>query len=111
MKFKFAFNIARLAFIILVPLVLMILPADFFDGGESICLSRVLFNVQCYACGMTRACMHLIHFEFEKAYSYHMLSFVVVPLLAVIWIQWFLKEWKLFKRYRQELQSTSQASS
>ncbi len=105
MKLRFAFNIARIVFIVAVPIVLLVLPADFFDGGESICLSQVLFNMSCYACGMTRACMHLIHFEFEEAYAYHMLSFLVVPLLAIVWVQWFLKEFKLFKKFRAMIKS------
>jgi hypothetical protein len=97
MKFRYYFTIAKLAVIILTPIVLMFLPADFFDNGESICISKVFFNVECYACGMTRACQHLIHFDFEDAYAYNMLSFIALPLLGVVWIQWGLKEYKIFK--------------
>jgi hypothetical protein len=97
MKFRYYFTIAKLAIIILAPIVFLCLPATFFDSGESICLSKVFFNVECYACGMTRACQHLIHFEFEEAYAYNMISFIALPLLGVVWIQWGLKEYKIFK--------------
>ena len=100
MRFRYYFTIAKLALIVLTPVVLLILPGDFFDNGESICLSKVLFNTECFACGMTRACMHLIHFEFRQASSYNMLCFIVFPLVALIWAQWFFKEWKLYKKYR-----------
>lgn len=100
MRFRYYFTIARLLFIILVPPVLLLLPANFFDGGNSICLSRVFFDMECLACGMTRASMHLIHLDFEEAFAYNMMSFIVVPLLAVVWVQWFRKELKLYRRYR-----------
>jgi hypothetical protein len=67
----------------------MLLPADFFDKGKSICLSKMLANMDCYACGLTRATMHFIHFEFDKAWSYNKLSFIVVPLLFPLWLKAF----------------------
>lgn len=100
MRYRYYFTIARLVLIVAVPVILLILPATFFDTGRSLCLSKVLFDFECYGCGMSRACMHLIHFNFEEAYAYNMLSFIVFPLLAIVWVQWFFKEWKLFKRYR-----------
>jgi len=100
MKFRYYFTIAKLALIVLTPIILLILPADFFDNGASICLSKVLFNTECYACGLTRACMHLVHLDFARASSYNMLCFIILPLLAVIWVQWFLKELKSYKKYR-----------
>lgn len=106
MKWKFYFTVLKLGIIILTPITFLILPADFFDHGESVCLSVLLFHRQCYACGMTRACQHLIHLDFEDAYVYNMLSFVVLPLLAVVWIQWFIKEWKTYKKLRPAIQQS-----
>lgn len=103
MQFRYYFTIAKLVFIVATPIVLLILPADFFDKGESVCLSKVLFDVECYACGLTRACMHLIHLEFEEAYAYHMLSFIIFPVLAVFWAFWFFKERKVFLKMRAAL--------
>ena len=100
MKSRFYFTQAKLAFIVLTPLVLLLLPADFFDNGKSICLSKLLANFECYACGLTRGIMHLIHLEFEEAFAYNMGSFIILPLLIVIWIQWFFKEWNAYKKMR-----------
>lgn len=61
-------------------IILISLPKDYFDIGESSCLSVQLFGLECYGCGMTRAVQHLIHLDFEKAYSYNWLAFVVLPL-------------------------------
>jgi hypothetical protein len=97
MTFRYYFTIAKLVVIIATPVILLLLPATFFDGGESICLSKVFFDIECYGCGMTRACQHLIHFDFEEAYAYNMLSFIALPLLGVVWIKWGLKEYRIFK--------------
>ena len=51
----------------LTPFVLILLPSDFFDKGETICLSKTLAGMECYACGLTRATQHFVHFEFMKA--------------------------------------------
>ena len=82
---------------VLIPIFLLILPANQFDKGNSICLSVVLFHTECPACGLSRACMHLIHLEFWEAFQYNMMSFVTFPVLAVFWGLMFYKEVKLFK--------------
>jgi hypothetical protein len=84
------FTIFLLSLTVLLPLILIILPAGFFDQGESVCLSKLVFDTSCYACGMTRACMHLIHLDFEEAFVYNMGSFIVLPLVSFLWLKWFL---------------------
>jgi len=72
-----------LTILLIIPIILIILPANFFDEGQSMCLSILLFEKNCYACGMTRAIQHLIHFNFDLAWSFNKLSFVVLPLLIL----------------------------
>ena len=100
MRLKYYFTIAKLSFIVLLPIVLLILPGNYFDDKQSMCFSMLLFDVNCYGCGLTRACQHLIHFQFEDAYAYNVLSFIAFPMLAIVWVQWFLKELKMFNRLR-----------
>lgn len=85
----------------LVPLVLLALPADFFDTGQSICLSVLLAGMECYACGMTRAGMHLIHFDFEQAWMYNKIIYVAFPIIAYLWAAEFFKELKKIKASRK----------
>lgn len=73
----------------IAPFVLWMLPVDFFDSGDSICLSKMLANMECYACGLTRATMHFIHFDFIKAWEFNKLSFIVVPMLFPLWLKSF----------------------
>ena len=70
-----------LAVLLIIPLVLLLLPSTFFDNGDSVCMSVVFFDRECYACGMTRAIQHLIHLDFFIAYDYNKLSFIVLPIL------------------------------
>jgi hypothetical protein len=86
---------------ILLPLVLLLLPADFVDKGQSLCISKLLANTECYACGMTRAIMHLIHLDFSGAYKFNKLAFVSFPVLSFLWAQGFLKDFKLLKNQRK----------
>jgi hypothetical protein len=83
--------------LILAPIVLLLLPANFFDTGQSICLSVVLFHTKCYGCGITRAVQHLIHFDFETAWQYNKLVVVVVPLLMIVWVQELIRLRKVIK--------------
>ena len=73
-----------ISFLALLTTVLLILPATFFDSGQSICVSMLLFNKECYGCGMTRAIQHLIHFDFKSAYDYNKLSFIVFPMFVYL---------------------------
>ena len=103
MRNKFYCKTILLCFLVAVPVVLLILPANFFDIGTSICLSQLLAGRECFGCGMTRSIMHLIHLELEEAFTYNMLSFIVLPLLGLIWTQWFLKELKLYKLIKKKM--------
>lgn len=83
-----------LVLLIVIPIILVLLPENYFDTGKSLCLSKLLFNQECYACGLTRACMHLINLNFEKAFEYNMGSLIIFPLLCVLWIIWIYQERK-----------------
>ena len=68
-------------------MVLLVLPADFFDTGRAVCLSVVLFGKTCYGCGITRAVHHLIHLEFLEAYNLNKLVVIVFPLISYLYLK------------------------
>ena len=81
--------------LLLFPIFLWILPSDFFDSSDLIlCPSRLFFGIECFGCGITRAIMHLHHFELEDALFYNLLSVVVYPGLIGIWVSWVYKNLK-----------------
>ena len=78
--------------------MLIVLPADFFDTGESVCLSVRFFDLTCYGCGLTRAIHHLIHLDFETAYTYNKLSVIVLPVLLIVGIGEFKRVFLILKK-------------
>ncbi|MBN8677164.1 MAG: DUF2752 domain-containing protein [Chitinophagales bacterium] len=93
--------VLRLLFWVGVPVILLILPETYFDTGTSLCPSMLFLGEECPGCGMTRACMHLIHFGFDDAFDYNMLSFIVFPILAFLWAKWFWKDVQLLLAERK----------
>ncbi len=81
--------------IVIAPFFLLLLPVDHFDTGESICVSKFLAGIECYACGLTRGVMHFIHLDFAGAWEFNKLTFIVVPLLSLYWLKALLTVLKL----------------
>jgi Protein of unknown function (DUF2752) len=78
--------------LLLTPIILWLLPADFFDDGEVImCPSRLFFNFECLGCGMTRAIMHIHHFDFDDAVFFNKGSLAIYPALIIVWFVWTIK--------------------
>ena len=69
-----------------LPLVLLILPADYFDHGAVICPSKRFLNIECPGCGMTRAIQHAIHFQFSKSWDYNKGVVIILPILVLIYL-------------------------
>ncbi len=89
----------KISALLLIPVALLALPADFFDEGESLCPSKRFFNVECLGCGMTRAIMHLLHLDIEMALYYNPGSLALGPALGVVWLVWIFR---LLKRLREK---------
>ena len=76
----------------LVPIVLWVLPADFFDESSVVvCPTKLLFDYECLGCGMTRAVMHLHHFNLDDAFYFNRGVMIVYPALVIIWCIWLYK--------------------
>lgn len=81
--------------IFLMGIVLLLLPSTYFDEGQSMCVSVVLFDMECYGCGMTRAIQHLIHLDIVRAFALNKLSLIVFPLMIYLYFSSF---WKFHKK-------------
>lgn len=79
-----------LVFLILFPIILFILPKTHFDSGPTTCIYTLITGENCLGCGMTRACMRLIHFDFRGAWEFNAMSFIVFPILAFFYGKYFL---------------------
>lgn len=90
----------KLSLYLILPILLLLLPANYFDEGKSICISMLLFDSKCYGCGITRAMMHFIHFDFKSAFEFNKLVVVVGPLLIYSFTSSFVKDFKRLKSIR-----------
>jgi Protein of unknown function (DUF2752) len=81
---SFLYKIQLIALLVF-PIVLLILPTDYFDHGQAICLSVILLDKTCIGCGITRAIQHLIHFDFKIAMEFNKLCIIILPLLIFLW--------------------------
>jgi hypothetical protein len=78
-----------LGLLLITPIVLWLLPGDFFDNtGIEICPSKAFFDIECFGCGMTRAVMHFHHFQFADAIYYNIGVVAIYPGLVAVWVIW-----------------------
>ena len=88
---RWAWVIALLVF----PILLWVLPSNFFDESNIIlCPSKLLLGIECLGCGITRATMHLHHFELEDALYFNPLVVIIYPGLIFLWGSWVFKNLK-----------------
>ncbi len=86
------------AIVFITPFLLFSIPSNFFDNGKSNCISLLIFNQKCYACGMTRAIQHMIHGEFSIGYEFNKIAILVFPLLLILWLFDSIKLYLFFKK-------------
>jgi hypothetical protein len=85
-------------FVVFIPFVLLVLPSDLFDSGPTICISKLITDIDCPGCGITRAVQHALHFEFQTAWEYNKLFVVIFPLLGWLYIQEVYQTIKFFQK-------------
>lgn len=77
--------------ILSIPIAFYFVPVEWLNKQHSICLFKNIFGIECYGCGMTRAILSSLHFDFDNAYQYNKLVVIVLPLLVYIWTKTFIK--------------------
>lgn len=76
---------ALLTLLLAVPFLLLLLPGNYFDAGQSLCPSKVFFHTECPGCGLTRGVMHLMHFDFATAWQFNVLSYPILVIGIIVW--------------------------
>lgn len=63
---------------------------------EATCPVKYLAGVSCPGCGMTRACLSALRFDFSAAFYYHPLWIVMPPLAVLLIFLWAKRKKKAF---------------
>ncbi|MDR1725377.1 MAG: DUF2752 domain-containing protein [Bacteroidales bacterium] len=72
---------------LLLPFFLWLIPVEWLNEQHSLCLFRNIFGIKCFGCGITRAVLSVLHFDFKTAFDYNKLIVIVFPLLLFVWIR------------------------
>jgi len=86
-NFKYALQISKLCVIFLLPFILSMVSLDKLEGKHSICLIKNLFGVECYGCGITKAVIACVQFDFIRAFNYNKLIVIVMPLIVYLGVK------------------------
>ncbi|MBQ2424791.1 MAG: DUF2752 domain-containing protein [Alistipes sp.] len=70
---------------LLLPALLYLVPTEGIYNGNSLCVVKNIFGVECWGCGITRALFSVLYLDFAAAWGYNHLIVVVFPLLLWLW--------------------------
>jgi len=79
---------------LLVPIILYLVPLDWLESQQTICLFKNLTGHDCPGCGTTRAVISAVQLNFKNAWSYNYNILFVFPLLIFYWIKLILSLYK-----------------
>ncbi|NDA61218.1 MAG: DUF2752 domain-containing protein [Chitinophagia bacterium] len=72
-------------FVALLPLMMYLVPLDWLARQETLCLYHAITGEFCVGCGISKALVAMVQFEFQRAWSFNRLVVLVGPLLAWQW--------------------------
>jgi len=70
---------------LLVPIILYLVPLDWIEGQQTICVFKNLTGHDCPGCGTTRAVISAVQLNFKNAWNYNYNIVLVFPLLMFYW--------------------------
>lgn len=87
----------KLFIYLIVPILIFMIPVEGIEASPVPCLSRLILQRECIGCGITRACINAIHFNFERAFAYNKLVIIVLPLCIYVYLYTIYKIYKKLK--------------
>lgn len=78
----------RIGVLVILPLCVYLIPKEWiFSEGNTICLFKNITGNACYGCGITRAMVSLMYFDFLAAWHYHWAVSIVAPIMCYLWLK------------------------
>lgn len=85
MSYKITKIIIFMIFNLLLLLLLYNIPVN-SNFLKNICLIKLITGKECWNCGMTRAFLSILHFDFHSAYNFNRNIIVVFPLSVGLYL-------------------------
>ncbi|MFI3286649.1 MAG: DUF2752 domain-containing protein [Rikenellaceae bacterium] len=79
-------QMAILSAYLILPTMIYLIPKELIFDGNTLCLFKSIFDIECFGCGMTRAIYLLLHGDINGAVGYNWRVIIVMPLLLTIYI-------------------------
>ena len=95
MKQKFARCLQKYQVLIIIAVAVVLFYTVMSALGIT-CPVKYLTGVSCPGCGMTRACLSALRFDFSAAFYYHPLWIVIPPLAVLLIFLWAKRKKKAF---------------
>lgn len=77
----------KLGGLFLLPFLLSSVSLNEWESKHTWCLFTNIFGIECYGCGITKAIIAAIQFDFLRAWDYNKLIVAVMPLMICLWIK------------------------
>lgn len=77
----------KIAGVVAIPAVLFFIPLGWLSAQPSICIYKCITGHECFGCGITRAVLLVLHFQYNRALELNKLIIIVFPILSMVWIK------------------------
>ena len=81
------YQIFKLILMTFLPLIVFFVPVEYIEANPLPCLYKILFNQECWGCGITRACLHMLHFNINEAILFNRAVVIVFPLACILYVK------------------------
>jgi hypothetical protein len=88
----------KLVGLVAFPIFLYLVPLDWLNKQHSICLIKNIFGIECFGCGISRAIISAIQFDFTNAYMFNHLVIIVLPIFIYVWLKMIINTIKEIKK-------------
>jgi hypothetical protein len=88
----------KLIGLVFFPILLYLIPLNWLNRQHSICLIKNIFGFECFGCGITRAIISAVQFDFNSAYNYNHLVIIVLPIFIYVWTKMVIETIKQIRK-------------
>lgn len=88
---KLIINRIFIFFVINILLLLFLYNLSINDERASLCVYKRITGKNCFNCGMTRAFLSVLHFDFRQAFNYNWKVIIVFPYTVILYLYMWLK--------------------